>query len=184
MSLLHARGSAIAALSIALASSASCATSRTGSDALTTPGAGLRTPIMFGPEVAIRSRLCAPGSYARLREYHTRRTVRESSGGFGTSRTDVEEGAREDDIPRGAAVRDVVISVETATERPSHSAGNVSSGSGVVAGAMMVAAGLNMLAGVAAAPTFRGTIEVRGDVVALPREGCAPIALRPAEAAR
>ncbi len=184
MSPAFARTRVSASLTIALALTASCATPRYHSAALATPGAGLRTPIMFGSEVAIRSRVCAPRSYAPLREYHTRRTVRESGGAFGTSRADVEEGAPEADIPAGAAVRNVVISIETASERPTSTVGNLSSGSGAAGGAAAVAAGLSALASIAASPTFRGTLDVRGEVVAVPPVGCAPIASQPAGASR
>lgn len=184
MSPAFARTRVSASLTIALALTASCATPRYHSAALATPGAGLRTPIMFGSEVAIRSRVCAPRSYAPLREYHTRRTVRESDGAFGTSRADVEESAPEADIPAGAAVRNVVISIEAATERPSSPSGHISSASGAAGGAMMFAAGIGVLASVLATPTFRGTLDVRGEVVSVPQVGCAPIAPQPAGASR
>lgn len=184
MSPAFARARVPAALSIALALTASCATPRYHSSALATPGAGLRTPIMFGPEVAIRSRVCAPRAYVTLREYHTRRTVRESGGAFGTSRDDVEERSAEADIPSGAAVRNVTISIEAATERPATPSGHVSSASGAAGGAMVFAAGMGVLASVLASPTFRGTLDVRGEVVSVPTAGCAPVVAHPAQATR
>lgn len=173
----HARPPA--SLSLAAALIFGCASPRLVSSALTTPGAGLRAPITLGPVVAIRGSVCAPGAYRTLRGYHASRTVRESGGVLGTSRAEADEGDERNEVPAGAAVRNVTISIETALERPSSTPGSFSSGSGAAGGAMALAAGISALASLTASPTFRGVIDVRGEVVATPPEGCAPVTPRP-----